>query len=386
MNKMIAILLTLLLFFGILSCNLDGAGIFLTISESTEIADSNLATEPVRDILYIDTNTMYILHRTSVKSADISAADPTWTNIAFPTPISEAVFVPGTTDKLFYSSVNLDDKTKTVYVCPVSTPSSATSISSLENIQVIDIINDSTTVYVITYGDGEITISEINTASSDTILSTNTFSSTIAPIAVHFVSNGSTAANKHFIFVHPDVTQGYINSFLTLSDLSTATVFPEFTNTVFDVSDDAAKNSPIIGTYTYGGIIYLVTYEGILITADNDFITFTAVNALDSSEYMSIVLNASVFSIPMTIVTKPDTTELLLIGGLSNIYYSDISTGANKPVEFTSTDTFYSNFSSTSTQIMDFYNVPGDFSFYTATSNKWIWKTTDEGEASTQLL
>ncbi|MBC8554634.1 MAG: hypothetical protein H8D23_33910 [Candidatus Brocadiales bacterium] len=66
MKKAIPILVSLLVIIGVLSCNLDGSGIFLTISKSTEIADSKLATEPVRDILYKDTNTMYILYGTTV--------------------------------------------------------------------------------------------------------------------------------------------------------------------------------------------------------------------------------------------------------------------------------------------------------------------------------
>jgi hypothetical protein len=404
MYKTIAILLSLLLVFGMLSCNLDGSGIFLTISKSTEIADSNLATEPVRDILYKDGDDMYILHRTSVKRADISVADPTWTNVDFSKPISEAVYYNGVTDKLYFSSIN-SDATKTVFVSDIATPASATAITGLENVQVIDLIIDVTKVYVITYDSTntsikiftiDVNVDDDSAILAETFTSSGTFTSSesvkVAPTAVHFVSTGATADDKHFIFVFPDETQSYINNFRTLSDLSTATDFDE---TVFDVSDDTTKNSPIIGAYAYGTTIYLVTNEGILITSDNNLATFTAVNAADSSEFMSIVLNpsgstASIFSIPMTVITKQTpTTELLIIGGLSDIYYYDIATPTTTeiPIEFdTTTDLFYSNISST--QILDFYNVPGDgdFSLFTATSNKWIWETEDKNTASTQLL
>lgn len=380
MYKTIAILLSLLLVFGMLSCNLDGSGIFLTISESTEIADSTLAAEPVRDILYKNdvTNIMYILHGFTVKKSLITDTDPTWVKMAFPTPVVEAVYFEGATDdddKLYFSSII--DGIKTVYVSNINNPGIATPINNLIGIQVIDMLIDGNNVYVITYGDGEITISAINAASSDTIFSTNTFSSTRPPTAVHFVSNGTNPANKHFIFVHSDATQGYINSFLNLSDLSTATVF--------NVSDDAAKNSPIIGAYAYDTTIYLVTNEGILITSDVNLSSFTAVNKTDPSEFMSLVLTSAITSIPMTVVTI-GTTELLLIGGLSGIYYYDIASPSSTdiPLEFTSDDAFYSSLSST--PIMDFYNVPGDFPLYTATSDKWIWQTTDEESVSTQLL
>ena len=408
MYKTIAILLSLLLVFGILSCNLDGSGIFLTISESTEIEDSNLATEPVREILYKDGDNMYILHGTSVKSADIVIDNPIWTQYAFKdvlteklTPISEAVFVPGTPNKLVYSSAHYDDGLhsddgfKSVYVSSFTTPSSPPNsshvVTGLGNVKVIDIIIDGSVVYAIIYNQvsDDIEIYTIDTTSYTSTL-VGSFSSLVLPTSVHFISNGVADTDKYFIFVCSNDAQGCINSYLKLSDLGIPYSPTELFDSVFEtssISDDDAKNSPIVGAFAApivgafadGTTIYLVTYEGILITSNDNFISFTKVNAEDP---MSNVLNAY-NSIPITIA-KTDTTDLLLIGGLSNIYYSDISTDAAKPVEFSSTDTFYSNLSST--QVIDFYNVPGDFSFYTATSNKWIWKTTDEASASTQLL
>ncbi|MBC8554633.1 MAG: hypothetical protein H8D23_33905 [Candidatus Brocadiales bacterium] len=254
----------------------------------------------------------------------------------------------------------------------------------------IDLIADGTTVYAITYNVTAdiVSVSLINiSASSSSII--NTFSSTVAPTAVHFVSTGATPADKHFIFVYPDSTQSYKNSFRTLPDLSTAT---DMVDPVFDRSDDAAKNSPIIGAYAYGTTIYLITNEGILITSDDNLANFAAVNKADSSEFMSLVLNptgstAADFSVPMTIVTKGDTTKLLIMGGISGIYYYDITgLSTDIPIKFSSEDAFYSNVSST--HILDFYNVPidADFSLYTATSDKWIWETVDENTASSQLL
>lgn len=390
MYKTIAILLSLLLILGILSCNLDGSGIFLTISESTEIADSNLATEPVRDILYKDTaDTMYILHGTTMKKANISVSDPIWTNIDFTKPISEAVYYNGVTDKLYFSSINTND-TKTVYVGNIDTPATPTTIVNLEDVQVIDMIIDGADVYVITYDQSTATpLIKIYTISTttDTAILSGSFTADVAPTSVHFIDN----TTKYLIFVFYDEIKGFVNKYVTLPAFSVVT---ELTDPLFQVSDNAAKHSPIIGTYTYNGKIYLVTNEGILITSttiDNSVSTFTAVNNTDSSEFMSIVLTpsgstASVFSIPMTIVTKQDTTELLIIGGLSDIYYYDIAATTEIPIEFTSDDAFYSNISST--QILDFYNVPGDgdFSLYTATSDKWIWETVDEDTASIQLL
>lgn len=389
MYRTIAILLTILLFFGILSCNLDGSGIFLTISESTEIADSNLATEPVRDILYKDADTMYILHGTSLKKSDISVSDPTWITVDFSKPISEAVFYNGVSDKLYFASINTNDS-KTVYVGDIATPAVPTAIIGLEDVQVIDMLIDGTDVYVITYDQTSATpVIKIYTISTttDTAVLSGSFTTDVAPTSVHFIDNSGT---KYFIFVFYDETEGFLNKYVSFPNFNVVT---ELTDPVFQVSDDASKNSPIIGTYAYGGNIYLVNNEGILITSstiDNLGSAFTAVNATDSSEFMSIVLNpsgstASIYSIPMTVVKKLDATELLIMGGLSDIYYYDIATPAEIPIEFTSNDAFYSNVSST--QILDFYNVPGvDFSLYTATSDKWIWETIDEDTTSIQLL
>ena len=395
MKKVLLLIISVLLFFGILSCNLDGPGIFLTISKTTDIEDSNLAVEAVRDILYTDGTIMYLLHGTSVKTADIDEDNPTWEQLAFPKPVSEAVFVPGSPNKLFYSSVNTEDDTKTVYFCSVSTPTAASSVTGLINIQIIDIIDDGPDVYVITY-DNEtknINISEINSASSNTISLTKIFSSPSPPTAVHFVSTGSTDADKHFIFVHSDETKGFINSYLNLTNLGTATLPTILIDSVFDTvstTDNAAKDSPIIGAYAYNNVIYIITNEGILITSP-DLSSFTPINKADSNDHISIVLTpsgstAAVFSIPMTIVTKA-ANKLLIMGGLSGIYYYDIDGGAGTlPFEFSSSDDFYSNLSST--HILDFYNSTGvsDFSFFTATSDKWVWETLDENSSSTQLL
>ncbi|MCD4679955.1 MAG: hypothetical protein K8S00_06170 [Bacteroidales bacterium] len=387
--KKVLLIISLLLFIGILSCNLDGPGIFLTISKTTDIEDSKLAVEAVRNILYKDGNIMYILHGTSVKKADIITSNPTWQSVDFPKPVSEAVFVPGSPNHLVYSSVVDSPGTgKTVYVGSFTNPGAATAITdNLENVDLIDIKFDGSVVYAIIYNQvsEKIEIYTIN-ASAQTSTLVCSFASSFPATSVHLVDN---SANKHFIFVFYDETKGFINRFITFGAWST---IKELDNDAFNNTDNAAKDSPIIGAYAYNSIIYLVTNEGILISSTNNLVSnFTQINNADSSEHLSIVLTpsgstAAVYSIPMIIVEKSDSTnKLLIMGGLSGIYYYDIN-AVTIPLEFSSSDDFYSNLSST--HILDFYNSSGisDFSFFTATSDKWIWETSAEDASSIQLL
>jgi hypothetical protein len=163
------------------SCNLDGAGIFRTISTSTKIVNSDLATEPVTRILGTDGNTMLIQRRSSVMYADVSAVSPTWSQISLKnnglsTPVAEASYIEGQ-DLLVYASLDPDDAAgskKNVYTADLSTLSaasiSADKVAALASISVIDIFSDGTDAYVVSYDSAadETTIRKVDSASNVT--------------------------------------------------------------------------------------------------------------------------------------------------------------------------------------------------------------------------
>ena len=184
---------------------------------------------------------------------------------------------------------------------------------------------------------------------------------------------------------YDSVQKDYSNYSVSLSSLSTAT---PMNDAVFDSSDDAAKDVPVVGATAYGGDVYIVTSDGILITADSALTTFTAVNS-DTGEDMGLSLSpsgstVSRFNIPMTVCTD-DGTEYLILGGTNSMYWYVIG-GTSIPAELSaSANVFYANLASS--EIMDFYNSDSaGFSFYVATADSWVWKVVAEGTASDQLL
>jgi hypothetical protein len=379
------------------SCNLDGAGIFRTISTSTEIVNSDLATEPVTRILGTDGNTMLIQRRSSVMYADVSAVSPTWSQIsleykelptdkALSTPVAEASYIEGQ-DLLVYASLDPDDAAgskKNVYTADLSTLSaasiSADKVAALASISVIDIFSDGTDAYVVSYDSAadETTIRKVDSASNVTDSGSFVTGLDSPPAMINFVYETALDSDRHFIFAYYDEdTSTYRNFHVDESAYSTPT---ELTTAALDT--DTA--SPVIGAYgDDSGILYLVTREGVLIKSDDSAVSsFTAVNA-DSP--MALSAGSSISFAPMTKVTKADTDQYILIGGVNAIYSYNISTPAIVPTEFTSDDDFYTNISTTS--ILDFYDsAANDFEFYAATSNRWIYKIKSESEASVQLL
>jgi hypothetical protein len=373
------------------SCNLDGAGIFRTISTSTEIVNSDLATEPVTRILGTDGNTMLIQRRSSVMYADVSAVSPTWSQISLKnnglsTPVAEASYIEGQ-DLLVYASLDPDDAAgskKNVYTADLSTLSaasiSADKVAALASISVIDIFSDGTDAYVVSYDSAadKTTISEVDSASNVTPSGSFVTGLDSPPAMINFVYETALDSDRHFIFAYYDEhTSTYRNFHVDESAYSTPT---ELTTAALDT--DTA--SPVIGAYgDDSGILYLVTREGVLIKSDDSAVSsFTAVNA-DSP--MALSAGSSISFAPMTKVTKADTDQYILIGGVNAIYSYNISTPAIVPTEFTSDDDFYTNISTTS--ILDFYDsAANDFEFYAATSNRWIYKIKSESEASVQLL
>jgi len=372
------------------SCNLDGAGIFRTISTSTEIVNSDLATEPVTRILGTVGNTMLIQRRSSVMYADVSAVSPTWSQISLKnnglsTPVAEAAYIEGK-DLLVYSSLDPDDAAgskKNVYTADLSTLSaasiSADKVADLASISVIDIFSDGTDAYVVSYDSAadKTTISEVDSASNVTPSGSFVTGLDSPPAMINFVYETALDLDRHFIFAYYDEdTSTYRNFHVDESAYSTHTPL-----TTADLDTDTA--SPVIGAYgDDSGILYLVTREGVLIKSDDSAVSsFTAVNA-DSP--MALSAGSSISFAPMTKVTKADTDQYILIGGVNAIYAYNISTSAI-PTEFTSDDDFYTNISTTS--ILDFYDSDSnDFEFYTATSNRWIYKIASETDASVQLL
>ncbi len=378
------------------SCNLDGAGIFRTISTSTEIENSDLATEPVARILGKDGNIMFIQRRSSVMYADVSVVSPVWSPIKLqdsknPDAVAEAAYIEGQ-DLLVYSSLDPDDEAgskKNVYTADLSNPSAAPIAADkvVASISVIDIFSDGTDAFVVSYdaASDTTTISKVDSASNVTDM--GSFVTGIAdldsdpkiyapPAMVNFVYEDTLDSDRHFIFAYYDEdTSTYRNFHVDESAYSTPT---ELTTAVLG-TDNA---SPVIGAFGYDGILYLVTREGVLIkstTSAGD--TFTAVNA-DSP--MALAVGSSLSFAPMTKVTKADTNPYILIGGLRAIYSYNITTPAI-PTEFTSDDDFYTNISTTA--ILDFYDSDSnDFVFYTATSNRWLYKILSETAASVQLL
>ncbi|MCF7943224.1 MAG: hypothetical protein K9L21_02200, partial [Spirochaetia bacterium] len=218
------------------SCNLDGAGIFRTISTSTEIVNSDLATEPVARILGTDGNTMFIQRRSSVMYADVSVVSPVWSQISLEnndlsTAVAEAAYIEAH-KLLVYSSLDPDDAAggkKNVYTADLSTPASSVTageLAALASISVIDIFSDGADAFVVSYDAASDTtkISTVDSASNVTASGSFVTGLDSPPAMVNFAYETTLDSDRHFIFAYYDEdTSTYRNFHVDESAYSTPT-------------------------------------------------------------------------------------------------------------------------------------------------------------------
>ena len=404
MALMIIMMLTMLIF----SCNIDGSGIFVTISKTTEIADGGFATEPVKAIVTKIGNYLYIQHRSSLKTSIVQdSVAVSWANItSLSDPISDVVF-----DGSDFIYTTIDDLTekytlKRVTITGGAVTSGPTSLGSGYDLIELVKAQGSDDWFAVTYD----TNTEIITVFDPTLTSVISLPSLI-PFREVLAFKNDIDDRYYFLFVIHDYT-GTSSVDLELVD-GFDTVIASTDGSTDD--DDEVVITPVslawdfdddVATVTYSGVVsllydgandllYLAGDQGQLINVD----VSTGGNLFDHTKYtelydpatnpMALTYDSSgtsmmVPSIPM-LITQRSGKEILLIGGYSRLYEYNITDASLPTTVSTDSDQFYNNISSS--RVLDLYDYGvGDFDFYAATADKWIWNITQEGVPSSQIL
>lgn len=405
MAFMIIMMLTVLT----ISCNIDGSGIFVTISKTTEIADGGFATEPVKAIITKIGNYLYIQHRSSLKTSIVQdSVAVSWANITSLTdPISDVVY-----DGSDFIYTTIDPVTekyalKRVTISGGAVTSGPTSLGS--GYDQIELVNaqGSDDWFAVTYDTTADTITVFEPTMTTSVISL----SSLIPFREVLAFKNDIDDRYYFVFMIHDYT-GTSNLDLALTD-GFDTVIASTDGSTDD--DDEVVITPVslawdfdddVATVTYSGIvsvfydgpndlIYIAGDQGQLISVD----VSTGGNLFDHTEYtelydpstnpMALTYDSSgnsmmVPSIPM-LITQRSGKQILLIGGYSRLYEYNITDATIPTTVSTDSDQFYNNISST--RVLDFYDYGvGDFDFYTATADKWIWNISEEGVPSSQIL
>jgi hypothetical protein len=358
------------------SCNLDGAGIFKTISQAEPVEDSGYSQDPVRRILGMKGSRIYILHRSSIKYSDTQVASVSWNAVNLPTDLnpSEAVYVEQK-DRLVFSALDPDTAPlKSVYVADPASPAVASKV--LDSKAVLSIASDADSAYVVTYNSATddtviYRLSGLDTSPASAVYHTFSAGLQRPPTAAVFVSETSlTPVSRFYLSYRTDDDEYSVyeatlgsDSLLSLTQL------------------DLEELSPVIGGYGLSGVLYIVTRNGMLLRSTNNGTSFDAVN---SDSAMMLSGGSSVAAVPLAEAQLEGGEKRLLIGG-DTLYWYDPDSPADIPVRYTQSDTFYANLSAS--RITDIYaGSTNDFLFYAATADRWLWKITSEGAASSLLL
>ena len=389
------------------SCNIDGSGIFVTISKTTEIINGDFATEPVKDVITEIGDYLYIQHRSSLKASIVSDGTPiSWANITGLTDsISDIIF-----DGSDFVYTTIDEATekydlKKATIVTNTVTSSSTLGTGYDQIDLIQ-AQGSTAWFAVTYD----TSSENIVVFNASLTSVMTIPSLLPYRSVSAFKNDVDDRYYFSFSVHDytgtssddlDLTDGFDNWVSSTDGSIDADDETLLTTTAlsWDFDDD-------IATITYSGIVsvlydsvsdvvYVAGDEGQLASFDvsnaANFLNGTNITELydPSTNAMALTYDSGgnklmITGIPMIIVQRSGK-QILLIGGYSRLYEYNITDASLPATVSPASDPFYNNLSST--RILDFYDYGvGDFDFYAATSDKWVWDITEEGVPSSQIL
>ncbi len=372
----ILILVGMLAALALTSCNLDGAGIFKTISQTEPVEDSGYSKDPVKRILGMKGSGIYILHRSSIKTADTQAASVSWDVVDLPSGLypSEAVYVEQE-DQLIFSALDPENSPlKSVYAADPDSPAAASKV--LDSKAVIAVASDADSAYVVTYA----------SATDDTVIyRISSLDTSPASAVYHTFSAGFNRPPTAAVFVSDSTLTPVSRFYLSfLNDDEEYDVYEASSGSESQLSEtqlDLEKISPVIGGYGLSGILYTVTRSGMLLRSTDNGTSFTAVNP-DSA--MMLSGGSSVTAVPIAQAQLDGGEKRLLIGG-DSLYWYDPDSPADIPVRFTQDNAFYTNLSSS--RITDIYaGSSTDFTFFAATADRWIWKVASEDTSSSLLL
>ena len=370
MKRTIYFSLVLLLCISLLiSCNLDGSGLFIDMTQAVKSTNTDFSDFPVDRIINKDGTAMYLQTGLSIKcKEDITDADEIWEDIGdFSGKVNSAVY-DNANSKYYIALSDEDPSTTSVY--EFSTLTKDTNITDgspiLSGKNIASLFKDAANAFAL-YKDGSaIKVINLN-GSSETIIPSSTADT---PVSNSFaVSDGSN--HSHL----------FINIF---ADGDYKTYYCTYDGSVFTAVELIADKY-FIGGVVFGSDIYLYTSDGEILrypVADPiDFSTATPVSILESESELSIMNKQRTSGIPTVLVTDTDTYALIAGDGDSLLYKINLTAAATAleggiTPEKVTDDPYYNTLNH---PITDFYDSDEtDWAFYAATSDSFVMEVTDK--------
>jgi len=377
----VSILIVLLSLF-MLSCNLDGAGIFLSQSKAQVVpADDEIDT--VHRIINVDTDTMYIQQGLTIKLRDISVDESSWDEVtALNGTVNSAVHAGSS----YYIALNdYDSTTASVYEfssLDEDTPASSGDATDMpQDIKLGSLFEDGTHAFAL-YPDGtDVTLTALDAPTTATVTSGAGLTPSADSFSLH--DEGTTS---HLFVTVSDAFGDRSSYYGTYDGTTLSTTF-----TLIDPDTIAEIDSYLVGGTIFGTDFFLYTKEGdVLRTAVTEFSPansiFTSVLADEISLDLDDMRNSGIPTVQVT-GTDTDTDTYALIAGNSSLYeinLTDAATGAVTPTEPTAdAGNYYYNFSSS--RVLDFYDTTGAWSFFVSTAGSSVLEVTAEDASSVKL-
>lgn len=364
--------------FLLFSCNLDGSGLFQSMTTAQPSNVTSYSENAVRRILNVASGTMYILMGRSIKTLDMTAGEQWVSTTAAGQGVNDAVFMGSTST--YY--VALEDAAPAVTVTLYENTDLTAAfepgdkMTGLEQIRLYSLFDDGTDDAFAVYradASTSIHIQELTSGTDvDSLLS----------------SADQTVKSNSFAVEGGDYTYLFLNLTAT-SDGTASTYVATYTDTSdsfssFALLDNDSLSSYVIGGFTYGNKLFLISSEGDILRYSytlsegpvSDFNSAAELTSIFEAEVSLTFEDQRETGVPVQLV---DGTTLLIPGDAGVLYRIDVDAALSAtvtPVEVPGdAGTFYNALEDT--RILDFFDTsgPADHAFWSATSSKSVMET-----------
>ena len=408
------LLLSLITVLFLLSCNLDGAGIFLSMAAAEETASTDYSDSAVQNILQKDGNNLFIRMGRSIKYKDITDEDALWLAAGKKTTdvLPEEGYLDGTIIDVEYCAgyyylgistgegepkniLSYDTASATSIPFDNITASNDPDLADLgiNDVEIYSIFTDDTYAFAVYNDGGANTLSVLDAggeaASLDTSLAAADYSIKENAFAVY---DSGTATSYIFINADDGTT---ITTYYDTYTGGTLSALTEITNSDF--------TEHLIGGFSYSNILYLMTNDGNVFsyTPGDDLNDDTLTYSILANEETDLITIGKTSAgkdlvrssgVP-TVLVNDGTDDIILVAGdeeLFELNMTDLLASTDDPPTITpaaveaQSGNYFNALSGT--RILDFYDHSGsaaDWEFLSSTSTSFILETTAEAAVST---
>lgn len=384
-RRLFGSMILLLLISITISCNLEGSGIFLSISEAEESANLDLSSETISNIIFTDDTTMMIQYGSTLRirddiTDDSSDTSTAWNEVsAFSGLVADSAYAGGT----YY--IQLRDADHEIVTTSVSSYAAMNTSTDPETDAADELITD-TTIYTV-FDDTEQAFAVYE--HSDGTLRLKALSGT-ADIEISSDTDMTANSNSFSIAESDTISHVFINTYV---DETYSSYYLEYNADTFTspvLVDSSDVSGYLVGGCIDEGNLFLYDTSGDVfrtaaVTFDPSTSTFTSI--LESDDYLLDLEDPRKRGIP-TVKVDDEGTTYALISGDTDLYIIELNATTSVTTDTVDGDsgTFYNAFEDD--RVIDFYDTrpdDNDYIFYVAAEENFVLKTTAEDDSSVQL-